>query len=93
MKKLLTAATLVLLFGISSGCHIRECWHYQFHPEQYRPQQPQCMVVDPCCDPCGETVITSGCGPVTTVAPASPGCNCGGGGGGVRTVMPGPVGR
>ncbi|MCE5268663.1 MAG: hypothetical protein LLG00_12335 [Planctomycetaceae bacterium] len=92
MKRLLTIAVLGALLSVTSGCHIGECWRYawnsRFHPERLRPQQQQCVTVDPCCDPCcGETVITSG-PTVVTPAPAGGGCGCGAG-----APMPGPVGR
>ena len=84
MKRLLLLAILGTTLGVATGCHIGECWNYawnsRFHPERNArlcQPQPQCVVVDPCCDPCctsGTVVTTPGCGcgapPVTAPIPA-----------------------
>jgi hypothetical protein len=81
VKRLLLITILGTTLGIGAGCHITECWNYawnsRFHPERNaRLCQPQCVAVDPCCDPCG------GGGTVVT----TPGCGCG-----TPAVTPGPI--
>ncbi len=64
MKKLLVVVTLSAVLAAASGCHIAECWRWawnsRFHPERNAPPAQPCVMVDPCVDPCGGTVVSEG---------------------------------